>query len=249
MKRVLALALGLALGGPVAAQEAAAPPPPREPQALEILKKVDAAAKAVNAVRYAATARPSGIAESFVGAAEGEGVMVGWAGFMPERFYTRVKTTRRGSTEAVELTGGGNGQVYFLIDHTAKKAYVDMDPLVLGSSANTLRGIGMIEFVHDAPFDDELNAEQVRLVGEEAVGGVACFRIDVVYGGGAGESTWFFAKSDYLPRKRIRRFSSPEGEGAIEQTLTELEVDPRIDPAVFEFKLPAGYQQVDDFAP
>ena len=54
----------------------------------------------------------------------------------------------------------------------------------------------MIEFVADKPFDDELGAEGLELLGEETVGEEACYQIHVKYGGGQGESTWFFSKKD-----------------------------------------------------
>jgi len=139
--------------------------------------------------------------------------------------------------------------MYFLIDHATRKAYADMDPGVLGSSGQAIAGFGMVEFVHDAPFDDELGAETVELLEEAEVAGEPCHHVRVVYSGGQGESIWFFSKNDYLPRKRIRVFSTERGEGAIETTVAKLEVDPELKPGMFEFELPEGYEQVDDFAP
>ena len=107
----------------------------------------------------------------------------------------------------------------------------------------------MAEFVADNPFDDEIGAETVELQGEEEVGGEPCYKIRVVYGAGQGESIWFFSKNDYLPRKRIQVFETPQGEGTIERTITDVKVDPQIDPSLFTLKLPDGYEQIDDFAP
>ena len=140
--------------------------------------------------------------------------------------------------------------MYFLIDHTAKKAYEDMDPGVMGTTGRALQGAGMLEFVHNAPFDDELNADGVELQGEETVAGEPCYKIHVKYAGGQGESTWFFSKNDYLPRRRLRMISIPgQGDGTIDITITKLEVN--FDPAddLFRLKLPEGYEQIDDFAP
>ncbi|MDH3745418.1 MAG: PQQ-like beta-propeller repeat protein, partial [Acidobacteriota bacterium] len=196
-------------------------------EGLAILRKVDAAAKAVQAVRYKATVKPSGFASTFVSAAEGEGIMTGWNGQTPERFWARVKVSEEGSDEPVEISGGGNGELFFLINHQTKKAYQDMDPGVLGSSGRALTTMGMAEFVHPAPFDDEMNADKADLLGTEEVAGEECYKIDVVYSGGRGQSTWFFSTEDYLPRRRIRRFTDPErGEGAIEITMAEVMVDP-----------------------
>jgi outer membrane protein assembly factor BamB len=219
-------------------------------EAIAILRKVDAAAKAVHGVQYKASVVPSGFATNFASAAEGEGIMFGWTGSTPERFWTRVETTRQGSDERVELEGGGNGDMFFLVDHQTKKAYYDMDPNVMGSGARALRGVGMIEFVHPAPFDDELNGDKTELLGTEKVHGEECYKIHVVYQGGQGTSTWFFSTKDYLPRRRIRQFTDPEqGEGALDITIAELTVDPEIDPSRFTLELPDGFEQIDDFAP
>ncbi len=220
------------------------------PDPIEILKKVDAAAKAVNGVWFKAAVKVSGIATSRMSDAEGEVVMIGWNGNIPEKFYSRVKTTQPGSEEPMELEGGGDGDSFFLVDHAAKKGYEDMDPGVMGSSGNALRALSMIEFVHATPFSDEINADKAEIVGSETVGGVECYQIHVVYAGGQGESTWSFSKEDYLPRRRVRHFTIPDqGEGTIEITVTDLQVDPKVEPARFKMKLPAGYEKIDDFAP
>jgi len=253
MKRALCLLLCLLLSGAVLAQEGEAAKEEeganRSPEALEILKKVDTAVKAVNSVRCEVSSIPSGVATNFVSAAEGSSVMVGWAGNGPERFYAHVKTTNR-EGQPLEITGGGNGEMYFLVDHTSKKAYEDMDPGVMGSTGRSLQGAGMLEFVHNAPFDDELSAEGVELQGEETVAGEPCYKIHVKYAGGAGESIWFFSKNDYLPRRRVRMFNIPDqGEGRLEITIRKLEVNVEPEDDLFTMKLPEGYEQIDDFAP
>ncbi len=106
----------------------------------------------------------------------------------------------------------------------------------------------MLEFVHDKPFDDELNAEGVQLLGQETVGGEPCNKIEVAYGGGQ-VSTWFFSIQDNLPRRRIQKRTTPQGEGTLDLTVTALEVAPKLDAAVFAMKLPDGFEKVDDFAP
>ena len=252
MKRKAGLLVGLLLCGFVAAEEtepAKPAPPTRSPEAIEILKKVDTAVKAVDSVRCQVTSRATGVAQNFVSDSEGSSVMVGWNGSLPEKFYAHLKTKNRAG-EPVEVTGGGNGESYFLIDHTAKKAYEDMDPGVLGSSGRTLLSAGMIEFVHDRPFDDELAAEGLALEAEEPVDGEPCYRVHVQYAGGQGQSTWFFSKKDYLPRRRIRNFTIPgQGDGAVEITVSRLEVNIKPEESLFRLKLPEGYQTVDDFAP
>ena len=248
MKPIVCLLL-LVLAGPVMGdtEENAAS---RSPEAIEILKKVDSAIKAVHSVRYDVTTQPSGIAENRTSPARGSSILVGWNGSTPERFYSHVETKKADTGETVELTAGGNGDMYFIINHQTKKAYEDMDPAVIGSGGRALRSVGMIEFVHDKPFDDEIGADKVELLEDETVGGEECYQIHVVYGGRQGSTTWFFAKKDFLPRRRVRHFSIPgQGEGTIVIDVTNLETNIEPDESLFVLKLPEGYEQIDDFAP
>ena len=67
----------------------------RQEEAMEILRKVDAEIKAVNGVRFRFETEPSGVAVNFVSASHGEGVMIGWNGGIPEKFFAQVETTNR----------------------------------------------------------------------------------------------------------------------------------------------------------
>jgi len=222
----------------------------RSPEALEILKKADQAIKAVHSVRCQIVTRSTGFAERFAPSNEGATVMVGWTGNIPEMFYADLEIKQQDSDEMGHLTGGGNGDTFFVIDHATKKGYEDMDPSVMGSAGRTLRGAGMIEFVHDAPFDDELEAHTVELEGEQTIDGQPCYQIHVVYAGGQGESTWYFSKKDYLPRRRVRHLSRPGmGEGTIETSVSRLELNIEPEANLFLMDLPEGYERVDDFAP
>ncbi len=234
---------------PALAEDAPVEKNQRSEEAMAILKKADAAIKKVQGIRFQSTVEPTGLATNFVSYAEGGGHMTGFNGQTPERFYGKVTTSRPGSDEKIKVEGGGDGETFFLIDHSTKKGYEDMDPAVMGSTGQLLQGIGMIEYVHNAPFDDELGAEIVELAGDGKIGNEDCHKVRVVYAGGAGESTWSFSKKDYLPRQRIRHFKSPQGEGAITITLNQVELDPKVDPGDYKMKLPEGYEQIDDFAP
>jgi hypothetical protein len=140
MKRkvVVCLALILATGAFVHSEEGKEESK-QDPKALEILKKADEAVKDVTAVRYSAKSTPGGIALNFVSEAEGEAVVVGWndAWRSPEKYFVHLKTTLQGSGEPLELTGGGDGEMFFLINHTTKKAYEDMDPAVRRSTVRS----------------------------------------------------------------------------------------------------------------
>ena len=245
-KILVCLALTLAIGALAYAGEGESDADP-----LEILKKVDAAVKDVTVVRYNAKSTPGGMAENFVTAAEGEAVVMGWRDDwnLPEKFFVHIKTTKRGTDEPLELSGGGDGDMFFLVDHTTKKGYEDMDPAVMGSSAFTLSSFGMQEFVRENPFEDAMTAT-LTYEGTEAVNGEECYKIHVEYERAGQSSTWFFSMEDYLPRRRVQHFTiGTQGEGSLTIELANLEVNPELDAATFRMKLPEDYEQIDDFAP
>ena len=204
-----------------------------------LLKKVDAAAKAVKAVRYEVVAKGLG-RQAFE--LEGTYTFSGLEGNFPQKFLFDIAVKMPGSTETQKFTGGGDGEDFFLIDHAEKKAYADIDPAVLGTRFRRASAPGlMIEFVHEAPFNDEIIATAKTLKGSKEIEGEDCHEIDVTYQNGQ-RATWFFSKKDLLPRKRI-------DPGNTEKTLKNLVADPKLGDDAYKFKLPKGYTQVDDFAP
>ncbi len=251
------LALGLLLALPVWAEEAAKEASANHSvEAVAILEKADTAAKAVGAVRFHSVTEPSGLVTNFIGAAEGTALISGWDELTqrPQHFRMDVTTTMPRAEEATKLSGGGNGESYFIVDHGTKKGYEDMDPGVLGSGGQALLSIAMSEFVRPDPYDNELGADSIELLPSAQVNGEDCYVIKVTYasGGGGAEvgSTWSFAQSDYLPRRRVRHFEIPQqGKGDLVVTLSKLEIDPKLDLELFEMTLPEGYEVVDDFAP
>jgi hypothetical protein len=249
MKKTILPLCVLCLALPASADTEADEAPANE--AIEILRQADAAIKAVHSVRYKASIEATGVAANFAPSGRGEGFMAGWNGAGPEKFYARIETMPAGDDEAPAVfEGGGDGESYYYIDHGTKKAYEDMDPMVMGTNGQVLQGLGMAEYVRPAPFDDELGAEVVELQGTEKVGDEECYKIHVVYGRGRGESTWFFSKQDHLPRGRIQHFTIPnQGEGSIAVKLSMVEVGAEADAGMFRLQLPEGYEQIDDFAP
>ena len=248
MKGTLLLALTLMLAAGAAFAEEGME---RDERALELLNKVDAAIKAIDSVRIEVEMKPSGAALTFAQAGKGSAVMQGWDAMMsmPQRFYAHIETEANEQQPAVAVTGGGTGESYFVINHGTKKGYEDMDPGVFGNMGNTLLRAGMPEFVHSAPFDDEMKAPGVVLLGEEMIQGEPCYKINIKYAGAQQESTWLFSKNDMLPRQRVIHFTNPNFIGALETTITKLEIGPQIDPSIFTMDLPEGYEQIDDFHP
>lgn len=245
MNRLMYTILGLCCTGPgVWAQDAAKPAGPNE--ALEILKKVDDAAKKAGGAQYDVVFKGVGDAESKVPTIEGKAVLSGWENDAVKKFRFDVKVKRPGSSEVTELSAGGDGKEYWLLDHTKKIAYQDVDPAVLGRMGSTAQNAALVaEFTHPTPFSDEINGKKQELLGSEKVGEEDCYKIRVEYAREGLEATWCFSKKDFLPRSR----QDKQGTRETVRQITNLVIGPKLDEETFKFKLPEGYTQSDDFAP
>jgi hypothetical protein len=261
MRRVFLHAMALALAcGAVWAQDAAKPAAPAAAageltDATEILKKADAACKAVDAVKYTAQFKGLGADEAKAPKAEGTVYLQGFKASpppgRPEKVRYEVKATLPGSSEAKEFTVGNDGKEFFLIDPSKKIAYVDIDPAVVGSAGRMTRGLTMLEYVHDEPFSDEIKGEIKELKGSEKVGNEDTYHVYVKYAQAGQETDWYFSKKDFLPRRADRKFTPPGGgePGGSQLIVTSLTVAPKSDKDPFKFELPEGYTKSEDFAP
>jgi hypothetical protein len=218
---------------------------------VEILKKVDAACKAVKTVKYDVVFEATGPTPAKNAKVEASVILSGFAHGSPEKSLIDARVQRAESAEVRRITGGGDGEAFFVVDHQAKKAYEDIDPQVVGSFGRTLGSAVMIEFVHEKPFSDEINGKSQELRGSKEINGVDCYEIYVVYAAKAApKATWYFGKKDFLPRGRIDEFTGPDGQKTVwKKMISNLLVEPKLDKEVFKLKLPEGYTKTDDFAP
>ncbi len=218
---------------------------------VEILKKADAACKAVEFIQFTASVEGSGAAESRVGKASGTVTLKGRkSGGGPEQGRYEAKLQSPGSSDVTEVTVGSDGKTYFLIDAKAKKVYEDIDPAVVGTAGRNVRALTMGEYFHPEPYSDEINGKKQELKGTTKVGDEDCYEVNVEYSQPGVEATWFFSKKDFLPRRVDRRFQTPTGEkGGTQLIVTKLTLNPKIDKDPFKLVVPEGFTKIDDFAP
>ena len=219
---------------------------------VEIVKKADEATKAVKAVRYQGSMQTEGGAAERYRLCEGSAVFEKNA--KSELGRSRVEVSGRvgKAPETRRVVVGTDGENSYMIDHDAKTAYVDVDPMVQGSGRTLAAGVLMLEYAHPRPFSDEINAKDHKYEGIEKVGDVECHKVSLAYANAPQKAVWYFGKNDFLPRKVIRQFvdqASGEVQGSTTQTVTKLEVDPKLTGDEFKFTLPEGYKKSDDFAP
>ncbi len=219
-----------------------------DPRALKIIEKVQASLKAVETVRYDGHTVGTGVANNFIKESRGKVLAGGGIKYgMPARFYVEFEDISGGESDTKKLTAGGNSEEYFLIDHAARICYSDMDPAVLGTTGQGAVSMIMTQFLEKEPLKRALSADKIELTGEEEVGGVPCHVIQLTSRRGSGR--WLIGKDDYLPRRHVQMFDMGGRKGAIEQTITNLEVNPKHSESVFRVHPPAGFTVADDFAP
>ncbi len=255
MKKIIGLMIGLSLIGAYARADeklaaGAAEKKMVDSEATKILKKVDAAARAVKAVEYDVIAKGTGSTAARAPEVEATVLFTEIVGFRPKKYRCDAQVKAPGTDKAKHITVGSDGEEYYVIDHAEKKAYVDIDPAVLGRMGNTVAGFTtVIEFLHPTPFQDEIDAKEKKMLSTKTIDGVECYVVEVTYPQGQ-KAIWSFGKNDFLPRERSDQQTTPDGQqGGQVKTLTNLNVHPKIDDSTFKFKIPEGYTQIDDFAP
>ncbi|MBI4716797.1 MAG: hypothetical protein HY763_03255 [Planctomycetes bacterium] len=236
---------------PTEEKPAAAPASKDDPahqEAVEVLKKVNEATKAVKAARYKVSFQGTGSLAPRMPKCEGAVVVSGKG--EQAKFRIQAKLEGPASAETREFTVGNDGEQYYLIDPAKKLVYADLDPGVVGGDGSfAVQQMNMIEYAHPTPFDHEVNSEKAQIKGTVKVGDEECYEIHVHYRANL-DAVWYFSKKDFLPRRVDRlRAGTGDEKGATEQIITELVVDPKLSDADFKLVVPEGFEKTDDFAP
>ncbi len=250
MRYVVCILLSLAFVSATAYAGDAKPGELTDP--TEILKRADAACKAVKTVKYDLAFEVLGADAARSPKTAATVLVSGFAYNSPEKFYIDMKITEPGASERPWFTAGGDGDMFFAVDHDAKKAYEDIDPQVVGSFGDRIRRFAlMVEFLVGEPFRDEINGKSREFTGSEVINGEDCYVVHVVYATEREQSAvWYFSKKDFLPRRRVDEYPRPNAQPFRQQkTVANLDVHPKLDEDAFKLKLPEGYAKTDDFAP
>lgn len=225
--------------------------PDNKPDMKEILKKADAATRAVKAVSYKARYFGDGpIAEkvpTLHGSVKARKAKktIGLGGLLRnkrDQFHFVGTALLPGSDKEIQFDMSTNGKQAFEIDHE-RKAFSYGPQKKAASLLELPMRLWMIEFLHKTPFSDELRARSREYEGIQKIGDVDCHVIYVHYDDrGSTESRWFFSCEDYLPR-RVDRIVKQKGryQGAGILEITELDANPKLGLRDFQPKCPEGY--------
>jgi len=219
----------------------------------EILKRADAAMKAVKTVSYDAKYTSEGWVKPFVADVEGKVVLGPDGEYDVPRFYCEVEMKKPDWDAPQSFTAGCDGNEYYLIDAKTKKAHHDMDPVVLGANSRDIQRVSMREFTADEPFKDELAAKDISLTSTKTIDGEMCYEVEIKTEGGRQKAVvWWISTKDFLPRgvKRVHAPRGGEGEdGSTQLMIRNVIATKKNKPEVFTLKVPAGYTKTDEFAP
>ncbi len=214
---------------------------------VAILRRADAAAKAVNTVRYHVEVVGTEAAKAVIPSISLTITATGFLDQFPEKFIVEGEVVPPGATAAIPVSGGSDGDLFYAIDHGAKTVHADFEYGVMGVTGEAFyRGV-VGEFYYPEPFSDEIKAAQHELLEDRKLDGEDCTEVRVVYSTEApAESIWCFAKGDFLARRVHRVFEIRGEKGGMVSTISDLVVDPKLDPGAFEVKVPEGYTRTDE---
>jgi len=236
-----------------------------EPDVVELLKKADAATRAVRAVEYEGEVFGVGAFKDRVHRIKGtlkvkpgkRSLLDTLAGRSSGRQVMRFDgtITPPGADEPITLKIATDGKRVQCINET-EKTFVQGESAQLGKLLDAVNTFYMREYLFPTPFSDEIEAKIVRYEGAKRVGKVKCDVIFVVYQNDS-QSRWYFGQEDHLPRRvdRIVRTvslwggrkarddtSKPREEAAYVIKITSLNTTPTFTGDDFILRRPKGFE-------
>ncbi|MCP4658154.1 MAG: PQQ-like beta-propeller repeat protein [bacterium] len=218
---------------------------------MAILKRAEAAAAAVEAVKYDVGIEGFDAAKAIFGSIRAAVTATGVEGRLPAKFLVEAEVAMPGAAEPMRFTAGSDGNMYYAVDHRTKTAHEDLEWVVMGPFLRIVRWTIVREFHRPDPLVDEINSQTQELRGSKRFAGEDCYELHVVYSTEPPESgTWYYSKRDFLLRGGRYFFTVENGEKAgVTFAISNLAVEPKLDPELFSLKLPAGYTLTDESAP
>lgn len=229
---------------------------PAAPDARSILRRADAATRAVRAFTYEAEAYGEGFLASRLPRVHGTlKARQGRRGLLSRLFGGRGAPPMMRYQGEFTLPGGGRAQPFDIATDGRQTVCIDADRkqftccenggdnVGLFSNQMFARRLFMLEYLHPTPFSDEIHAKEARYEGIREVAGVPCHVIYVVYNQRAPDSRWYFGIKDSLPRRVDRIYHKGDRHGSQTLTLAHLDTSPDLSMKDFRPQCPVGYQR------
>ncbi len=230
-----------------------------EEEILAILKKADAATRAVKSVSYHGEYFGFGMYEprlphisgelkvkegrqSILGALLGKHDKTGHPRLWAEGTFV---APGQDDADGVGFTISTDGSKVYRINRESR-SFLSTKLSVGSRVIDVAQRLYMLEFLHPTPFNDEINALEKKYEGKKTIGDVECHVIHVKYLNNS-LSRWFFGVDDYLPRRVDRILGQTEdGEFGYTLQIRDLVVSPKLDNAIFTMEVPEGYE-IEEF--
>ena len=215
--------------------------------AVEILRTTDAVCKAIQSVRYSISMEGAGALAERLPRAKALVMESGWADFFPEKFMVSLDVSMPEISEPLRVTGGSDGNKYYLINPATKTVHSDFEFGIFGHFVQAVYGGLVAEFLIDEPFDSEIECPDKTLEGIVDVEGEPCYEIVIRYTNERNtETTWWISTRDYMPRKRTDISDMEDGErGGRTYTLADVVVEPRLKSNFFALEVPEGFTETN----
>ena len=212
-----------------------------EPDPLDILKKAQAAAKAVTAVAYKAEFHGEGEFRATMPRLTGSVRARRIPGVAVPMLVLEAVVREPGVEESASYRFINDGTRFAAIDKVGK-AVTQRDPPRsldnLFACMEPAADLWVDQFFDPTLFEEARRGDSVKHKGTEKVNGVECDVIRVIYRNAVGEARWYFGRKDHLPR-RVDQIRSG---GTLVVSLSDLDVKPKLDADTFAIEFPEGYR-------
>lgn len=216
-----------------------------------IFQRTNDEASRVTDFSYRIEVKPTGFMTQRLGRIEADVVSSGFVSGVPKFFKIDLKVFSANTEEPKSYVAGCDGDRFYLVDYKNSTIYADFETSVFGSVRGLVFATLMREFYLNDPFLDETKAENYRLGPEVTIDGHPCWNVQFNYAGRTDtETTWIISKKDFLPRGRTDKLTSPDGKpGSIEKRWDHLEIQPTINPNLFQIPNLKEFTQMEGDAP
>lgn len=179
------------------------------PDVIELLKKADAATRAVRAVEYEGELYGTGALKDRIPRVRGtlkvkhgkrsllDAVAGRAGGVQVLRFDGTIRSP--GNDEPIAVKIVTDGKQVSCINET-EKTFVQGKSAQVRGVLSAVNMFQMQEYLYPTPFSDEIEAKVARHEGAKRVGKVKCDVVFVVYQNDS-KSRWYFGREDHLPRR------------------------------------------------
>ncbi len=213
-------------------------------KAQEVLKAANEAAKKVQDISYSARIETSSGKSKRIDSGKVLLSRYAYSDTIGARVAFKGESRRGPNRPAQTFEAAYDGQMVRRVIHSRK---VMMQGHVLYGGKGVLTGKGRMLLLEPLlsidPYSTQRNAESITHVGQKEIDDVLCDVIEINYTESGKTSRLFISVEDHLPRAWERNYLSARGNTVTSiMTITDVNLDAKVDDSSFMTKLPYGYK-------